>query len=95
MQRSTAALKRGPLNRLITRLANEVWAREPDRTEPVRILNCQGMRAQESAARAKKHPLSLDERTSTTRKEVSRYLPMHAWTVDEVWAVPHGIASDA
>ena len=82
----TAALKRGPIRRLLTRLADEIHEREPHRNRPVRILNCMGMRAAESARRRRMAPLQRNDRVSTGRKEVVDYLPLHAWTTTAVWA---------
>lgn len=52
---------------------------------PVRILNAMGMRALESPARAKKPALARDEAASNGRRLVERWLPIHDWTLDEVW----------
>lgn len=52
---------------------------------PVRILNCLGIRAQESVARAKKPSLHRDS-ASNGKREVTRWLPIFEWTEDEVWA---------
>ncbi len=79
----TSDLKRGPVKRLITQLANEVYAAEPGRTRPVRILNCLGMRAAESHARAKRPPLRVD---ANGRREVTEWLPLHTWPTERVWA---------
>lgn len=61
-------------------------AREAGLTmRPARILNCMGFRAEESPARAKRPVLERDERTSSGRKEVWDWLPVHDWTVGQVW----------
>ena len=53
---------------------------------PVRILNCLGLRAQESKKRAGQAPFSFDERASTqTTRHVWEWLPIHSWTIDQVW----------
>jgi 3'-phosphoadenosine 5'-phosphosulfate sulfotransferase (PAPS reductase)/FAD synthetase len=52
----------------------------------VRILNCMGFRAQESSARAKRQPLSVNTRVSNGKREVVDWLPIHQWSVDTVWA---------
>ncbi|MEU7802674.1 phosphoadenosine phosphosulfate reductase family protein [Micromonospora arborensis] len=82
----TSDLKRNPTEKLIRRLSSEVLAREPGRTTPVRVLNCLGMRAQESARRAKQPPLSIDTRLSCGTREVTRWLPVHDWTTEQVFA---------
>jgi|SRR5579885_428194 len=66
----------------------------------VRLLNCMGMRAQESPKRSKLPVLAFDKSASNGRREVWNWLPIHAWTVDQVWAriretgVPHHFAYD-
>jgi 3'-phosphoadenosine 5'-phosphosulfate sulfotransferase (PAPS reductase)/FAD synthetase len=82
----TAALKRGPIQRLITRLADEVRQAQPGRTTPVRVLDCLGLRAAESSRRRRMPPLERNQRISTGRKDVVRYLPLHDWSTAMVWA---------
>ncbi len=79
----TSDHKRDQIAKLLTQLAREKGRR---RGGPVRILQCMGMRAGESCARAKLRPFYLDKRTSNTRKRVHIWLPIHHWTVEEVWA---------
>lgn len=92
----TSDHKRGPVLTLMTRLARE--HRGPGR--PVRILNCLGMRAQESPARSKLSPFEADRKASNGRRQVDRWLPIHGWTAEDVWArikrsgVPHHPAYD-
>ena len=53
----------------------------------VRILNVPGLRALESAKRALMTPFSRDERaTNQTVRLVDEWLPIHSWTVQQVWA---------
>src|SRR5205823_14965590 len=52
---------------------------------PVRILNCMGLRAEESPARAKKKPFDRDERASNGKRVVDVWLPIHSWTTAQVW----------
>jgi hypothetical protein len=88
-------MKRGPVHRLMTRLAAEQRATRVTGRR-VRILNVLGLRAQESPRRALKLPFSCDQRaTNTTVRLVDEWLPIHAWTASQVWALPGGIASDA
>lgn len=75
----TSDQKRAPVYRMFTALT-KVSGR------PVRILSCQGMRAQESPGRAKKAPFQRDERASNGRRSVDTWLPIHDWNVDAVWA---------
>jgi 3'-phosphoadenosine 5'-phosphosulfate sulfotransferase (PAPS reductase)/FAD synthetase len=52
----------------------------------VRILNCMGLRAEESPNRAKKPTMEIDKRNTNGKREVTVWLPIHAWTTKEVWA---------
>lgn len=74
----TSDQKRGPVHRLFTALT-KVSGRA------VRILSCQGMRAQESPGRAKKVEFQRDERASNGRRDVDTWLPIHGWRVEGVW----------
>jgi 3'-phosphoadenosine 5'-phosphosulfate sulfotransferase (PAPS reductase)/FAD synthetase len=77
----TSDQKRAPVHRLYTALAAATG-----RERQVRILSCQGMRAEESPARAKRQPFERDERASNGRRLVDNWLPIHSWSVDDVWA---------
>lgn len=57
--------------------------------QPLRILNCIGLRAQESPDRAKKNPLQVDKRLTTKWREVWTWLPLHDWTIERVWECVH------
>lgn len=78
----TSDQKRGQVSRLMTQLANEHREAGGGR---VRILNCMGLRADESPARAKKTPYELDRKASNGRREVILWLPIFDWSVDQVW----------
>jgi 3'-phosphoadenosine 5'-phosphosulfate sulfotransferase (PAPS reductase)/FAD synthetase len=82
----TSDLKRGPVRKLMTRLAAEQrTAGIADRQ--VRICNVMGLRAQESKKRAKMAPFRVDEGASNkTVRHVDEWLPIHGWHVIEVWA---------
>jgi 3'-phosphoadenosine 5'-phosphosulfate sulfotransferase (PAPS reductase)/FAD synthetase len=80
----TSDHKRGPVTTLFTRLAEETRRRQPGAV--VKLLNCMGLRAEESPARAKLVPLQLDERASNSKRTVVRWLPIHDWTTEQVWA---------
>ncbi len=82
----TADHKRGQIHRAFTALAAEVRAhRAPSEARPVRILNCVGLRAEESPGRAKRPALVRDPRCSGERKIVDVWLPIQGWTEAEVW----------
>lgn len=79
----TSDHKRGQISKVFTRLAD--LSRQ--RGLPVcRILNCLGLRAQESPARARRLPFGLNEMASNGRRIVHDWLPLHSWTTDQVWA---------
>jgi len=76
----TSDHKRDQQAKLLTRLAGE-----KGKGRRVRILQCMGMRAAESPARAKLRPFYLDKRTSNGRKTVHIWLPIHGLTEADVW----------
>lgn len=80
----TSDHKRGQVATLLTKLATEHRAKGGER---VRILNCLGLRADESPARAKKVAFETDKRATNGRRLVDVWLPIHHWTVDRVWQV--------
>lgn len=79
----TSDHKRAQACRVMTQLASEINA--PGRR--VRILNCMGIRAQESAARAKKESFIADDPTysNKTVRQVDTWLPLFHWTEESVW----------
>ena len=77
----TSDQKRDQVAKLLTRLTDE---RRLGR--PVRILNCLGIRAQESAARAAKVAFQVDKRATNSRRQVDLYYPIFTWSLDQVWA---------
>ncbi|WP_228714242.1 phosphoadenosine phosphosulfate reductase domain-containing protein [Prauserella endophytica] len=77
----TSDQKRGPARKIITQLVAELG----DLDRPARVLNCMGLRAEESRARLRKSPLSRDEAASSGRRIVDTWLPIHDWTEDQVW----------
>lgn len=72
----TANYKRGPGGRVLTKLRRE---------RPGNILQVFGFRAEESPARAKRPVLQKNARFSTKVGEVWDWLPIHDWTIDQVW----------
>lgn len=80
----TSDQKRGPARKLITQLVTELGL---DRQ--ARVLNCLGLRAQESSSRACKPALELDKGATSGRREVWTWLPIHNWTDAEVWNTIH------
>jgi 3'-phosphoadenosine 5'-phosphosulfate sulfotransferase (PAPS reductase)/FAD synthetase len=78
----TADHKRGPIGTAFTRLAQE-WQAATGNRRACRILDCQGLRAEESPARAKKPNFRV--RTSTKSQVVHTWLPIQDWKVGQVW----------
>lgn len=78
----TSDQKTSQVTKLITALVAE-WQAEHG-SAPVRVLNCLGIRAQESPARAKKVELGPDS-ASNGKRIVTRWLPIFNWTEAQVW----------
>lgn len=95
----TSDQKTSQVAKLMTRLADDHRRVHPER--PIRILNCLGIRAAESPARAKKTPFGPDAAASNGRRTVDRYLPIFDWSDEQVWntirasGLPHHPAYDA
>lgn len=81
----TSDQKTSQVAKLMTRLADDYRAAYGKDARP-RILNCLGIRAQESPARAKKQAWSRDNATNG-RRHVDRWLPIFDWSTERVWAV--------
>jgi len=79
----TSDLKRDPIATVMTRLAAEL--REAGHEGQVRILNCMGMRGQESPKRAMLPVFVNDKRATNGRRHVDTWLPIHGMTEDDVW----------
>ena len=95
----TSEFKTAQVKRLATRLVAETSVLG----RPVRILNCLGLRAEESPTRAKKAQFRhLEARSgwSNTKRSVDEWLPIHSWGLADVWGrinrsgVPHHPAYD-
>ena len=83
----TSDHKRGQVARVMTRLVDEEFYAEPTkRHRAIRVLNCMGIRSQESTARAKKSPFQVDKRATNSRRHVDQWFPIFDWSVDQVWA---------
>lgn len=81
----TSYYKRDQVSKVLTRLAaDQAAGMETER--PVRILSCLGFRSEESPARAKRKEFSNDTRNTNGRRIVDIWLPIHKWTVQQVWA---------
>lgn len=80
----TSDLKRDPINKVIRQTGRKL------------IVNCMGLRAQESSSRKKQTAFKLNARNSKAGREWYDWLPIHQWTIDQVFAriaaagqVPH------
>lgn len=81
----TSDHKRGPIRKEMTRIVTHLRESGKVLRRPVRLLNIMGLRAEESAARARRPPLSLDATASNGRREVYNWHPIHNWTTTQVW----------
>jgi 3'-phosphoadenosine 5'-phosphosulfate sulfotransferase (PAPS reductase)/FAD synthetase len=89
----TSDQKTSQVLKLITSLTDEIrnkagWIREADGSyskRQARILNCLGIRAQESAARAKKASFEKDPKACNGKRDVDRWLPIFSWDEEQVW----------
>jgi 3'-phosphoadenosine 5'-phosphosulfate sulfotransferase (PAPS reductase)/FAD synthetase len=79
----TSDQKTAQVLKVMTALVAE--RREAGHQGPVRILNCLGIRAEESTERAKKSPIGDDTEASNGRRAVTRWLPIFDWTTEQVW----------
>lgn len=70
----TSDLKRGPIEKTIRATGHKL------------IVNCMGMRAQESSGRSKLTTFKLNERNSKAGREWYDWLPIHHWLIEEVFA---------
>ena len=75
----TSDLKRGPIEREVRRFLKD----HPEFGG--RVVNCMGMRAEESASRAKKSDVVLSARNSKAGRHWVDWLPIHGATTEEVF----------
>jgi 3'-phosphoadenosine 5'-phosphosulfate sulfotransferase (PAPS reductase)/FAD synthetase len=80
----TSDQKTSQVLKLITSLTAEFQARRGSGRQ-ARMLNCLGIRAQESPARAKKASFEIDKKASNGKRHVDRWLPIFAWSEEQVW----------
>lgn len=69
----TSDLKRGPIERTIRQAGWKL------------VVNCMGMRAQESPKRSKLAAFKFSERNSKAGREWYDWLPIHDWSVEQVF----------
>jgi 3'-phosphoadenosine 5'-phosphosulfate sulfotransferase (PAPS reductase)/FAD synthetase len=95
----TSDHKRAQVRKLMTQMVDEIHAEEMaanpgskrKHCHRVRILNCIGIRANESEKRTDMQPLEFDDSNgaSNGRREVWKYYPIFDLTKDEVWEHIH------
>ncbi len=82
----TSDHKRDQIAKIITKITHEVKATG---VQNVRVLNCLGLRADESPARAKRESYLANKRLCNNTRTVHEWLPIHDWTQEKVWARIH------
>jgi 3'-phosphoadenosine 5'-phosphosulfate sulfotransferase (PAPS reductase)/FAD synthetase len=85
----TSDLKRGPIERELRRYL---------RAHPEfggLVVNCMGLRAEESPKRAKQSTFRLNKGNSVAGREWYDWLPIHAMPLREVWATIAGAGQEA
>ena len=73
----TSDLKRGPIHKFIRQ--------DMKRRKASLGVNCTGIRAAESASRARKAPLAINARLSKAGREVWECMPIHHWSTAHVF----------
>lgn len=79
----TSDLKRGPIERTIRRILKSDWRAAAGL--PPLVVNCMGMRAEESTSRKKLNPFKFSVRNSKAGREWYDWLPIHGWTEAQVF----------
>lgn len=99
----TSDHKTAQVKKVMTLLVRELGLRPANQPggRQARILNCMGLRAQESSEREKLQPFYWNKHASNlTVRDTWNWLPIHGWSEDQVWAdirasgVPHHYAYD-
>ena len=73
----TSDLKRGPIQKFINNYAKTHGF--------TKVVNCIGLRAQESSSRAKKIAFQFKPKLSAKHREQYEWLPIHTMLLNEVW----------
>lgn len=73
----TSDLKRGPIQVKINAICRERGF--------TKVVNCMGLRAEESSGRAKKEVFKLNKRASTSKRTQYDWLPIHEMTTAQVF----------
>jgi DNA sulfur modification protein DndC len=73
----TSDLKRDPINSQIIKICNERGF--------TTVVNCMGLRAQDSPKRAQKEIWSTSKRNTNTKRTWYEWLPIHTWLIEDVF----------
>lgn len=83
LRQCTSDLKRGPIERTVRSIVER--RRILRQLGADLVVNCMGMRAQESSSRAKLETFKFSARNSKAGREWYDWLPIHEWTVEQVF----------
>jgi 3'-phosphoadenosine 5'-phosphosulfate sulfotransferase (PAPS reductase)/FAD synthetase len=90
----TSDHKRDQVAKVITQLVEAFNLRTYGRKRvpgvQVRVLNCIGLRAQESKKRRQEPVFRAGDRGTSGARQIDRWLPVHDWTEAQVWALIKG-----
>jgi len=75
----TSDLKRDPIAKVVRQYANAHGF--------TLIINCLGIRAEESIARGKRPAFSVNSRETNSKREVFEWLPIHSLKLSHVWGL--------
>lgn len=84
----TSQHKTGQVQKLMTRIVANIRGVDEENGRPprrVRLLNCMGMRSDESPARRKRPGYIQNLASSNGRRHVDDWLPIKDWTLEDVW----------
>lgn len=74
----TSDLKRGPIHKMIRKICNERGFNK--------VIDCLGLRAEESPSRAKKEAFKLIKSQTNSKRKWFQWLPVHSLTTEQVFA---------
>lgn len=77
IRQCTSDLKRNPIQTKIRQICNERGIKI--------VVNCMGLRAEESPGRAKKEVFTQNKNQTNRKRVWYEYLPIHDYKLDEVW----------
>ncbi len=82
----TSDLKRAPIQKFINNYAKEKGFKY--------VVNCMGLRAEESSSRAKKEVFRFMPSNSAKHRIQYEWLPIHDYLLDKVWATISGMGQE-